>query len=150
MCTTELRPMQPVRSLHSCEESLVKFSIPTPKSGCDNRGELVACRLNPATDTFQDEPVVIVEVISESTRRTNENEKRDAYLSIDSLQQYILVESSTVAAIVYRRSDSGFTRESHIGNEAIFALPEIDCQLSLVDVFEKVEFPPPKSEDELD
>jgi Uma2 family endonuclease len=109
---------------------------------------LVACRLNPASDTFQDQPVVVVEVISESTRRTDENEKRDAYLSIDSLCQYILVESETIAAVVYRRGDSGFERETIIGGESVIDLPEIGCHLSLAEAFEKVVFPAATPNDE--
>src|SRR5205085_1055503 len=35
----------------------------------------VVCRSNPPTDSFQDEPAVIVEVLSDSTRRTDEGEK---------------------------------------------------------------------------
>jgi hypothetical protein len=51
--------------------------------GCRRLGRLPA---NPPTDTFNDRLVVIVEVISESTRRTDEHEKRQASLAIDSLR----------------------------------------------------------------
>jgi len=110
----------------------------------------VVCWLNPPTDTFQDAPTVIVEVLSESTRRTDEHEKREAYLSISSLSAYILVEQSTAAAIVYRRTDSGFAREAYLGLEAVIPLLEIKCQLPLADLYENVEFPPPMSDDESD
>ncbi len=42
----------------------------------------VICQSNPDSDTFQDQPVLIVEVVSESTRRVDEGEKRDHYLSM--------------------------------------------------------------------
>ena len=108
----------------------------------------VVCRLNPASDTFQDAPAVIVEVISDSTRRTDEHEKREAYLSIHSLCVYILVEQSAAAAIVYRRVDSGFDREMYLGLEAVIPLPEIECALSLADLYENVEFPETVGDDE--
>ena len=38
----------------------------------------VVCQPNPAGDPFHDAPIVIVEIISESTRRTDEYEKREA------------------------------------------------------------------------
>lgn len=110
----------------------------------------VVCRLNPQSDTFQDAPVVIVEVISESTRRTDEYEKREAYLSIDALCVYVLAEQATAAAVVHRRTDSGFARETYVGHEAVIPLPEIDCELPLADLYENVEFPPPRSDDEGD
>ena len=109
---------------------------------------LVVCRPNPPGDTFQDAPVVIVEVVSPSTRRTDENEKCEAYLSIDSLCVYILVESSVAAALVYRRGDAGFERERYIGLDAVIPLPEIECELPLADLYENVQFPalPPDEE----
>jgi len=36
---------------------------------------MVVCRPNPDSDTFQDQPTVIIEVLSDSTRRTDEEEK---------------------------------------------------------------------------
>jgi Uma2 family endonuclease len=109
---------------------------------------LVVCSLNPPSDTFQEAPVVILEVISESTRRTDEYEKREAYLSIGTLCVYILAEQATAAAVVYRRTDSGFARESYVGLDAVIPLPEIDCELPLADLYEGVEFPPPRSDEE--
>jgi Uma2 family endonuclease len=102
---------------------------------------LVVCQPNPPGDTFQDAPVVIVEVVSPSTRRTDENEKCEAYLSIDSLSVYILVESSVAAALVYRRGEFGFERERYFGIDAVIALPEIECELRLADLYENVQFP---------
>ncbi len=100
----------------------------------------VVCQPNPPGDTFHDAPVVILEVVSESTRRTDEYEKREAYLSIDSLCVYVLVEQSAASALVYRRSDSGFERETYIGLDVVIALSEIECDLPLADLYEQVEF----------
>lgn len=111
---------------------------------------MVVCRPNSETDTFQDAPVVIVEVISESTRRIDETEKRDGYLSIDSLCVYIRVEQSTPFASVDRRTDEGFVREQYDGLTAVIPLPEIGIELPLAELYEGVKFPPEKAEDELD
>jgi len=109
---------------------------------------LVVCRLNPPSDTFQEAPVVILEVISESTRRTDEYEKREAYLLIGTLCAYILAEQATAAAVVYRRTDSGFARETYGGLDAVIPLPEIGCELPLADLYDGVEFPPPRSDED--
>ncbi len=107
----------------------------------------VSCRPNPSTDTFQDAPIMIVEVLSESTRRVDEREKMEAYLSIDSLCIYILVEQSTAAAQLYRRVEDGFARESYVGLDTIIPIPEIDCQMSLAEVYDQVEFQPPETDE---
>src|SRR5438105_10241135 len=54
----------------------------------------VICRPNPQTDAFQDEPSVLFEVLSRGTRRIDEGEKKDAYLTIPSLGVYVLIEQS--------------------------------------------------------
>lgn len=40
--------------------------------------DVSVCRSNPPSDSFQDEPVVLVEVLSSQTRRLDEGEKKDA------------------------------------------------------------------------
>src|SRR5262245_9797997 len=65
----------------------------------------VICHPNPQTDSFQDEPAVIVEGLSRGTRRTDEGEKKDAYVTIPSLAAYVMVEQETATVVVYRRTD---------------------------------------------
>ncbi len=110
----------------------------------------VVCQPNPPSDLYHDAPVVIIEILSESTRRFDEHEKREAYLSIDSLAVYILVEQASAAALVFRRGENGFQRETYAGRDAVIPLAEIGCQLALTDLYENVEFPPPGSDDEED
>lgn len=110
----------------------------------------VVCRPNDDADTFQDAPVVIIEVLSRSTRRTDELEKRDAYLSIDSLKVYLLVEQSAARVVAWRRTETGFSCEEYSGIDATISLPEIDCELALSDLFENVQFvPEPGPDDEI-
>ncbi len=102
----------------------------------------VVCRSNPDTDSFQDDPVVIVEVLSDSTRRLDDGEKRDGYLTIPSLKVYLLVEQDEAAVIAYRRTEQGFVREVYTGREAVLPLPEIGIELPLGEVYDRVEFDP--------
>ena len=97
---------------------------------------------NPQSDSFHDRPVVIFEVLSKKTRRTDEREKRDAYLTLPSLMVYVLVEQETAAMVVYRRTASAFERETYHGMDAILPLAEIDAELSFAEVYERVEFLP--------
>jgi Uma2 family endonuclease len=102
---------------------------------------MVVCDSNPQTDHFQDRPVVIVEVLSESTRRTDMGEKRDAYLTIPTLKVLLLVETEKPSVTVYRRQPGvGFEPELHEGLDAIIPLPEIEAELPLADLYERVSF----------
>lgn len=102
----------------------------------------VICRPNPQTDSFQDEPVVIVEVLSRATRRIDEGEKKDAYLTIPSLWLYALVEQDQAGVICFRRGPLGFVREVYRGLDAVVPLDEIGIALPLAEVYETVAFEP--------
>lgn len=102
---------------------------------------MVVCQSNPDSDHFQTQPVVIIEVLSDSTRRADLGEKRDAYLTIPSLKVLLFVEPEAPAVTLHRRlPEGGFTIERHSGLEAIIPLPEIEASLSLTDLYERVEF----------
>lgn len=108
----------------------------------------VVCDSNPPDDSYQDQPAVIAEVLSRKTRRIDETEKKDAYLTIPSLAVYLLVEQDAPLVTVYRRSDiGGFDREVYEGLETTIPLAEIDTQLSLAEVYEGVTFSPEPDED---
>jgi Uma2 family endonuclease len=109
----------------------------------------VICRPNPQDDSFQDDPAAIFEVISGSTRRIDEGEKKDAYLNITSLSVYVLLEQGSPLAVVFRRTDQGFVREVYQGLDAIIPLSEIEAILPLAEVYDGVEFvPEPDESDE--
>src|SRR5712691_10436221 len=95
---------------------------------------MVVCRPNSQGDFFQDEPVVLVEVLSRTTRRTDEGEKKDAYLMIPSLSVYLLIEQDAPVIVVYRRTDQGFVREVYDGLDSVIPLPEIETELLLSEV----------------
>lgn len=101
----------------------------------------VVCDPRPGDAQYQDRPVVIVEVLSESTRRTDLGEKRDAYLAIPTLKVLLFIESEAATALVLRRKPSGgFAEEFYSGRDAIIELPEIEASLPLADVFDGISF----------
>jgi Uma2 family endonuclease len=102
----------------------------------------VVCQPNPPDDSYQDQPVAIFEVLSRATRRTDEGEKKDAYLTIPSLGVYALIDQETAAVVVHRRTEHGFVREVYEGQRAVIPLPEIGTELPLAEIYDRVEFSP--------
>jgi len=100
----------------------------------------VICHPNPQTDVFQDQPAVIIEVFSEGTRRIDDGEKRDAYLTIPTLTHYILLEQSAPAAIVYERGVVGFQRRVLLNLSDSIEMPDIGIRLDLAAAYNGVEF----------
>lgn len=106
---------------------------------------MVVCDSNEDDSVFQDRPVVLVEVLSDSTRRTDWIEKRDAYLTIPTLAAYLLVETTEPSVTVYRRRAEGrdveaFDAELFPGRDAVIPLAEIETELPLAEIYERVVF----------
>ncbi|MES2441121.1 MAG: Uma2 family endonuclease [Verrucomicrobiota bacterium] len=100
---------------------------------------MVVCETKSATDHFQDRPVVIVEVLGDSTRRTDLGEKRDAYLTISTLKVLLFIEPDSPSVLAYRRKpEGGFASEQYTGLEDVIPLPEIEADLPLAEVYERV------------
>jgi Uma2 family endonuclease len=108
----------------------------------------VICRPNPQTDSFQDEPAALFEVLSRGTRRIDEGEKKDAYQTIPSLSVYVLIEQESPAVVVFRRTEQGFVREVYQGLDAVLPLREIEIDLPLAEIYEGVEFIPEREDNE--
>ncbi|MCC7475486.1 MAG: Uma2 family endonuclease [Pirellulales bacterium] len=102
----------------------------------------VVCLPNGGEDSFQDRPVVVVEVLSKSTRRIDQIEKKEGYLSIPTLSVYILIEQELSAVTVYRRSELGFGQEYYHAMDDVIPLTEIGAELPLAEIYERVEFVP--------
>lgn len=107
----------------------------------------VVCETNPEDASYQDRPVVIFEVLSRKTRRIDEGEKKEAYLTIPSLQVYALVEQETTKIVVFRRTGNKFVGEVYEGWDAVLPLPDIGIELPLAEIYADLQLvPEPESE----
>jgi Uma2 family endonuclease len=107
----------------------------------------VICQENGPQDSFQDNPAVVIEVLSRSTRRIDTGEKKNAYLTIPSLSVYLLIEQESPTVTAYRRTAEGFVQEVYDGQDGIVPLGEIETELPLSEVFRGVVFAPEKEDD---
>ena len=130
---------------HRCEafnsDTKVRIQLPT-HTRFYYPDAMVVCRSNSESDSYQEAPTLVVEVLSRSTRRTDEGEKRDAYQTIPSLVHYWMVEQEEAVVVAYRRTDQGFVREVYQGLEAVIALSELKIEIPLTEVYERVQFGP--------
>lgn len=103
----------------------------------------VVCDSSAGDARYQERPVVVIEVLSETTRRIDLGEKKDAYLAIPSLKVLLLVESDLAYVLVYRRRpEGGFATEVHEGPKAVIPLPEIEASLPLAELYDRITLPP--------
>jgi Uma2 family endonuclease len=86
-------------------------------------------------------PSLIVEVLSPSTEVYDRAEKFERYRTIDSLQQYLMIDSTRIHADLYTRQPNGdwLLRVADQLGDAI-ELSSCGCTLTLAEIYEKVEF----------
>jgi Uma2 family endonuclease len=135
------KPCQPYNSdtkVHVRYPTYDKFYYPDVSVVCDS---------NPEDDSYQDRPVVIFEVLSRKTRRIDEGEKKEAYLTIPTLQLYALVEQETAKIVAFRRIAGKFVGEVYEGLDAVLPLPAIGIELPLAEIYADLQLvPEPEAE----
>jgi Uma2 family endonuclease len=99
---------------------------------------MIICVPVPGDALFTDSPSVILEVLSPSTRRNDEVQKFRDYLTIPSLETYILAETDSPFLTLHRREGAGFHRETLSGPDAILDLPEVGISISLAELYQDV------------
>ena len=85
-------------------------------------------------------PCLIVEVMSPTTHKTDEREKWRAYQSLDSLQEYVLLDWRRIHATIHRRAQVGWIRVELFENDSL-SLDSVDFSERLRDIYDGIEFP---------
>jgi Uma2 family endonuclease len=83
-------------------------------------------------------PLVLVEVLSESTRDYDRGTKFNFYRQIPTLQEYVLVESERAHVEVYRRTGELWAVEMLDGLDAVVRLASVECEIPLTQIYAKV------------
>lgn len=86
-------------------------------------------------------PLMIVEVLSKSTRSYDKDEKFSAYRTIPTLQEYILIDQYKIQVEQYFKTgkNSWNFSEYYKANETL-SLNSIDFEITLEDIYDRVEF----------
>ncbi len=90
-------------------------------------------------------PLVIIEVLSPSTEAVDRGEKFDLYQAIPSLKYYILIaQDRSNVTVLTRQSNNHWNLELITDLNALLIIPDLDCQIPLHEIYDRVEFPAPK------
>ena len=88
-------------------------------------------------------PVLLVEVLSDSTEAYDRGEKFAWYQRIPSLREYVLVSQHETRAECFARGEGGaWSVTAAEGPGAVLALPGVGCALPLAEVYEGAELSP--------
>jgi Uma2 family endonuclease len=105
---------------------------------------VVTCVPVPRGATVIDQPVVVCEVASEGTARTDRVAKFAEYRDTPSIEHYVILEQAAPVALVFSRADDWRARNA---TEAL-VLPSLGVEVPLAEVYEGVEFQPQEPEAE--
>lgn len=99
----------------------------------------VTCESSPGYKGINEEPLLIVEILSPSTELDDFFIKLPDYQLIPSLQEILYIESAEIAATVYRRDQGGDWQMSEVsGLEARLQLETIGLDIPLSAVYRGV------------
>ena len=88
-------------------------------------------------ERVRENPILIIEVLSKSTRKKDKGEKRLEYLAIPSLLEYVLIEQDFAEIEVQRRSASWQSTYYFLGDEVV--LESVNATLSVEAIYQRVQ-----------
>ncbi|MBA3335921.1 MAG: Uma2 family endonuclease [Acidobacteria bacterium] len=129
----------------SCENYSNDMRVFIPKTGLYTYPDIVVVCGEPQ---FQDNvfdtlfnPLLLIEVLSESTESYDRGKKFQHYRSIESLEEYVLVAQDEARIEKFVKSGDGFWVLSEaVGLGAEIEFSSIECCLALAEVYDKVNF----------
>lgn len=84
------------------------------------------------------DPVVIFEVLSDSTARVDFHDKNREYAATPSVRRYVILSQDQILATVFERIGDDWV--GHIlGQDAVIAMPEIDIAVPLAELYDGID-----------
>lgn len=85
---------------------------------------------------YTETPIIIVEVISKSTRHIDRGEKLLEYINIPFMKEYVIIEQDFVSIDVLRKTEGWVPRHYILGEDLHFE--SIDLTLSVEEIYHRV------------
>ncbi len=85
-------------------------------------------------------PTLLFEVLSPSTKKRDRNQKYEQYLQIPSLLGYFLVAQDKPLIESHTRSGDNWLRSEYAGLEASLSIPALACEVPLSEIYRRVSF----------
>jgi Uma2 family endonuclease len=103
--------------------------------------DLVVASVSDTADTHAiTEPVLIIEVLSESTQNIDQNKKLQEYTALSTLQYYLLVSQTEYLVQVYRRDGQNWLYNYHNQLNEVIELPFFSAKLGLNVMYENIDW----------
>jgi len=99
----------------------------------------VFCSAPDPKGTVVTDPVVIFEVLSESTWRIDWLTKNDEYAHTDSVRRYVILSQDEIGGTMFERTEGDWIGRL-LSAESVIRMPEIGIEVPMGEFYEGVEF----------
>lgn len=89
------------------------------------------------TEYYKHSPVILIEVLSDSTRKADKTTKKLSYFNIPTLQEYVTIEQRFCEIVVFRRKNDWKSDFYFLGDSITFE--SIGVALSVEDIYYRVD-----------
>ena len=86
---------------------------------------------------YTDKPVILVEVLSRSTRKVDEQIKRIEYINLPTLQEYVIIEQYVADISVFGKKDQWRPTHYFLGEDITFE--SIGLTVAVADLYKRVD-----------
>ncbi len=95
----------------------------------------VRCAAERGDPYFKTDPTLVIEVLSPSTQRYDRGDKRLAYQSLPTLEEFVLVAQDEPLIEIDRRKSNGWEHEVYQGLDGILSLQSVGLQIPLIMIY---------------
>lgn len=95
----------------------------------------VRCGEDRGDPYFKTDPIVVAEVLSPGTQRYDRGDKRLAYFSLPTLEEYVLISQDVMRVDVYRRNVLECSEQLQAGGDML-RLESVDFAITLSELYE--------------
>jgi Uma2 family endonuclease len=100
----------------------------------------VVCTPVPPRSTVVRDPVVVFEVLSDTTAHTDRFDKLREYGATPSIQRYVILEQDAIEAIAYVREGTNFVVKTLTATDTL-RMPEIGIEVPMTEFYVGVDLP---------
>jgi Uma2 family endonuclease len=99
---------------------------------------LVSCSELDRAELYREQPILLAEVLSPSTERADRTDKFSAYVTVDTLQEYVLVAQDVPQVEVFRRRNA-WQVETFFATDTI-ALESVELTFPVSQIYRRIRF----------
>jgi Uma2 family endonuclease len=99
---------------------------------------IVSCGENDRAELYREQPILLAEVLSPSTERADRTDKFSAYVTIDTLQEYVIIAQDVPQVEIFRRRNA-WQLETSFATDTI-TLESVALTLPVSQIYRRITF----------